>query len=112
MHPLNNLRVLQYLEGSMKLSAEQKQTWYEHWVATGFKAIEQRLAELHTGSQAHFCFTESPTLADCLLIPQVFNARRFNCDMTPYPLINSIDQHCATITAFSNAAPSQQADAV
>lgn len=107
IHPLNNLRVLQYLTGRLGVSDEQKTEWHQHWVITGFKAIEEQLAN----SNGKFCFGDQPTLADCCLIPQVYNALRFNMDLSAYPKIQSIYAHCNTLPAFQNAAPEAQADA-
>lgn len=113
MHPLNNLRVLKYLENELNVSPAAKQDWYAHWVATGFSAIETRLAQFSraNSSESPFCFGNTPTMADCLLVPQVYNAQRFNCDLQPYPLIRKIATHCLTLDAFANAHPDQQADA-
>ncbi|WP_291354384.1 maleylacetoacetate isomerase [Acinetobacter sp. UBA3106] len=107
IHPLNNLRVLQYLSGPLQVSDEQKNTWYRHWVALGFQTLE---ALLHN-SNGRFCFGDQPTFADCCLIPQVYNALRFNVDLTAYPKISSIYQHCNTLEAFKNAAPEAQQEA-
>ncbi|MGE8558844.1 MULTISPECIES: maleylacetoacetate isomerase [unclassified Acinetobacter] len=107
IHPLNNLRVLQYLSGPLQVSDEQKNTWYRHWVELGFKTLE---ALLHN-SNGRFCFGNQPTFADCCLIPQVYNALRFNVDLTAYPKITSIYQHCNTLAAFQQAAPEAQQDA-
>ena len=111
MHPLNNLRVLKYLENDLGVGAQDKQTWYEHWIATGFTALEQRLELRKPPQQGSFCFGNTATIADCLLIPQVYNALRFNCDMQPYPLINAINEHCLSLNAFEAARPENQADA-
>ncbi len=107
IHPLNNLRVLQYLTGTLQVTDEQKTTWYKHWVETGFKALEALLAD----SNGKFCFGEQVTIADCCLIPQVYNALRFNIDLSVYPKITSIYQHCNTLVAFQNAVPEAQQEA-
>ena len=109
IHPLNNLRVLKYLQNTLEISDAQKQAWYHHWIDTGFQAIEQQLAQPKNGSA--FCFGDAPSLADCLLIPQVYNGLRFDCDMSPYPNIMAVYDHCTTLPAFINAAPEAQADA-
>lgn len=109
IHPLNNLRVLKYLTGKLNASEEQKTQWYHHWVATGFKGLETRLA--NNANTGRFCFGDTPTLADICLIPQVYNALRFNCPMDDYPTINRINQQCLQLDAFANAAPDLQADA-
>lgn len=109
IHPLNNLRVLRYLVKEAALTEEAKNAWYVHWVQEGFAALEARLAGcVDTG---RFCHGDSPTLADCFLVPQVFNASRFNVDMTPYPTIVRIDAACRELPAFAAAHPAQQPDA-
>lgn len=107
IHPLNNLRVLQYLTGTLEVSEEQKNQWYIYWVLTGFNTLEAQLSQ----SNGQFCFSDQPTLADCCLIPQVYNALRFNIDLSAYPKIQSIYQYCNTLDAFKNAAPEAQQDA-
>lgn len=101
--PLNNLRVLGYLTGKLGLTEEQKVEWYRHWIATGFAALEDRLQETETES---FCHGETPTMADCCLVPQVYNARRFECDLRPYPTIRRIAENCEALSAFAAAHPS------
>ena len=108
MHPLNNLRVLDYLKHDLGVDEAEKMRWYRHWIAQGFGALEQTLAQL--GSNGQFCFGDRVTLADVCLIPQVYNARRFECDLADYPLIRSVWEHCSTIKAFEQAAPESQAD--
>ena len=107
VHPLNNLRVLQYLSTDMALSDEVKNAWYHHWIHEGFAAIEKMLAR-HSGK---YCFGDSPTLADACLIPQVYNARRFNVPLDNYPNIVRIDKHCNSTQAFIDALPENQPDA-
>lgn len=107
IHPLNNLRVLQYLTGPLALTAEQKQTWVTHWLAVGFSAFEQRLATC----AGQFCVGDSVSLADICLVPQVYNAKRFGLDMTDYPRITAIVEHCQQLAAFALAAPEMQPDA-
>lgn len=109
IHPLNNLRVLKYLTGALGVSDEQKQQWYRHWVADGLAALE-KLVSAQRGD-GRYCHGDAPTIADCCLIPQLYNARRFGCDLGAYPTLLSIDAHCATLPAFHRAAPEQQADA-
>lgn len=109
MHPLNNLRVLKYLKAPLGHEQATIDTWYRHWVATGFEALEQHLAsEAATGA---FCHGDRPTLADVCLVPQVTNARRFDCDLEPYPTIRRIDASCHELAAFRDAAPERQPDA-
>lgn len=107
IHPLNNLRILQYLTQTLELSDAQKSAWYAHWIEIGFQALEAQL--IH--SNGKFCFGEQATLADCCLIPQVYNAKRFNIDLSAYPKIESIYAHCNTLHAFQRAAPEAQAEA-
>lgn len=109
IHPLNNLRVLRYLVKDAAVTEEAKNAWYVHWVQEGFAALEARLAgSTDTG---RFCHGDTPTLADCFVVPQVFNAQRFNVDMTPYPTIVRIDAACRELPAFAAAHPAQQPDA-
>jgi maleylpyruvate isomerase len=109
IHPLANLRVLQYLTGVLKVSEAQKDAWYAHWVREGLAALEARLApDPHTG---RFCHGESPTLADICLIPQLANARRVSMDLAPYPTLTRIEATCNALPAFADAAPAQQPDA-
>jgi maleylacetoacetate isomerase len=106
IHPLNNLRVLKYLTGELGISEEQKLTWYRHWVGVGFSGIEQQLAgDAETGE---FCHGDWPGLADCCLVPQVFNARRYQVDLSPFPTIVRIDAACNTLPPFALAHPENQ----
>ena len=107
IHPLNNLRVLQYLQNVFALSEGEKSTWYKHWIELGVRSLEAQLTE----SNGQFCFGEQATFADCCLIPQVYNAKRFNIDVSAFPKIESIYQHCMTLDAFQQAAPEAQIDA-
>ncbi len=109
IHPLNNLAVLQYLTRELGVSDEQKDAWYRHWVEAGLEALERMLADdPATGS---FCHGELPTLADCCLVPQVYNARRFNCDVAGLTTIARIVERCEAMDAFRLAGPEAQADA-
>lgn len=108
VHPLNNLRVLQYLSETLQVSDEQKTQWYRDWVITGFKALETQL----DASDGKFCFAGQPSFADCCLIPQVYNALRFNIDISAYAKIQSIYSHCSSLKAFQKASPDVQPDAV
>ena len=109
IHPLNNLRVLNYLTGPMGLSNDTRNTWYHHWIATGLAALEAQLAaDRETG---RFCHGDAPGLADCCLVPQLANARRFKCDVAPYPVLLAIEKNCLALDAFQRAAPDQQPDA-
>lgn len=109
IHPVNNLRVLGYLTKTLGVTDEQRVAWYRHWVDTGFRALEARLAsDAETGD---FCHGDTPGLADLCLVPQVANARRFDVDLSPYPTIARIDARCRTLSAFQRAAPELQPDA-
>lgn len=109
IHPLNNMRVLKYLTGKLGVSEEDKNAWYRHWVETGLAAIEARLVA--NPPVGRFCVGEHPTLADCCLVPQVFNARRFGCKLDHVPTVVRIDAECRTLPAFVAAAPENQPDA-
>jgi len=109
IHPLNNLRVLNYLTGTLGVSEEQKNAWYKYWVDVGLEALEIRLAR--DSATGRFCHGESPTLADICLIPQMANARRFAIDIEAYPTLKRLEAACNAITAFADAAPAQQPDA-
>ena len=105
VQPLNNLAVLNYLGDPLQQEDSAINHWYRHWVARGFAAIEQWLAESATG---RCCHGDSPTLADCFLVPQVYNAERFGCDLAPYPRLMRIAESCRAIEAFRGAAPENQ----
>ena len=109
IHPLNNLRVLNYLIGTLGVAREQKDGWYKYWVDVGFEALEKKLAqERETGV---FCHGNEPTLADVCLVPQLANARRFKIDLAPYPTLLRIDATCRALPEFAGAAPELQPDA-
>ena len=109
IHPVNNLRVLNYLGREFGATQEQKDAWYRHWVNDGLLAIEKLLAgDPRTGT---FCHGEAPGLADCCLVPQVFNARRFACPLDAMPTIRRIVDACEQLPAFQRAAPAAQPDA-
>ena len=107
-HPLNNVRVLNYLSNVLNVTQEQKDAWVTHWITTGLAAFEQMLE--HSDKSGEFCFDDMPTMADCVLVPQVFSARRFNVDVAKYPRIAAIDALCSTLPAFISAHPKNQAD--
>jgi maleylpyruvate isomerase len=108
IHPLGNLRVLNYLSSSLDVQEAAKLGWSQHWITEGFAALEALLSSsANTGS---LCHGDTPTIADCCLVPQVFNARRFGVNLTPYPTIVAIDAACATIPAFIDAHPARQPD--
>lgn len=104
IQPICNLRVLKYLTGTLGLSDQKKSTWYQHWIREGFAALEETV----TGDK--FCVGEQLTLAEAYLVPQIYNALRFNVDMTAYPKIMQIYQRCNELTAFEMAKPENQAD--
>ena len=109
IHPLNNLRVLQYFEREWNLPQPEREQWVRHWIMGGFAAIETMLAG-HP-STGEFCDGNVPSLADCCLVPQVYNARRFGIDMAAYPTIERIEQACLQLPAFDAARPENQPDA-
>jgi maleylacetoacetate isomerase len=114
IHPLNNLRVLRFLEQELGQGPEARGQWYRQWIQEGFRALEAMLGETMPGAYAgagDYCLGPGPTIADVCLIPQVYNARRFGCDLGDFPHIQSIEAHCLTIPAFRQAAPEAQADA-
>jgi len=102
IHPLDNLRVLNYLKDELSVDKEAKLTWYRHWITVGFDALEQRLGEDETGD---FCHQNQLSLADICLVPQVYNAKRFDCDLAVYPKITEIAQRCNQLPAFIKAQP-------
>ena len=108
VHPLNNLRVLQYLRGELKLDEVAISKWYAHWVAEAFTPLETFAARWSGG---HYCFGDSLSIADIYLVPQMYNARRFNCDLAPYPTLVRIAQALEQEPAFARAAPERQPDA-
>jgi maleylacetoacetate isomerase len=104
IHPLNNVRVLKYLNQELHVNDEQRNKWYQHWINKGFTSLEKILAD----QPAHdFCFGDSPTLADICLVPQMYNARRYACDLTAFPNLVRIDAHCQKQTAFMKAVPNE-----
>ena len=100
--------MLQYLEHRLGLGEAQRLEWYQHWIAEGLGPIEAMLA----GGAGEFCVGDAPSLADVCLVPQVYNARRYQCDLEPYPTICRIDARCREIEGFARAAPERQPDAV
>ncbi len=108
MQPLNNLRVLKYLEDDLNTPSEKRSQWYQHWIKEGFTALETRITKAN--NSASFCFGDAVTQADVLLIPQVYNALRFNCPLSDYPRIATIYENCMALAAFQTASPEQQGD--
>ena len=109
IHPLNNLRVMQYLESEFNAPKLERESWTKHWIEEGFKAIEALLADSH--ATGVYCEGDEPSLADVFLIPQVYNARRAAVDLAPFPVIRRIDENCLKMTAFERARPENQPDA-
>ncbi|MEL7450937.1 MAG: maleylacetoacetate isomerase [Pseudomonadota bacterium] len=109
IHPLNNLRVMKYLKANCGQSDADVSRWYSHWIAEGFSGLEARLAG--DGQSGRYCHGDTPTMADCCLVPQVYNAKRFKCDLDPYPTIRRINNACLELDAFRDAEPSAQPDA-
>lgn len=112
IHPINNQRVLRYLQSEFGVSDAQKQTWYSHWIAEGLAAVEVLLAnEKARGGTGPYAFGEQPTWADCCLVPQMSNGLRMQCDVSQYPLAHAVYTHCLAQPAFARAAPFAQPDA-
>jgi|SRR5450830_255616 len=108
IHPVNNLRILDYLKLSLKLDKPEVQHWYRHWISEGFRTLEIRLQLPETGL---CCHGDLPGVADCCLVPQVYNARRFEVDLSPFPNIVRVADHCESLPAFLAAHPDRQPDA-
>jgi maleylacetoacetate isomerase len=109
IHPLNNLRVLEYLLHTTGVSKEQKDGWYKYWIDVGFEALETQLAR--DRETRRFCHGDAPSLADVCLVPQLANARRMNVDLSPYPTLTRIEGACLALEPFAAAAPERQPDA-
>jgi maleylacetoacetate isomerase/maleylpyruvate isomerase len=109
IHPLNNLRTLRYLKKSYRLDDESVNLWYRHWIAEGLGGLEAFIASC--GKAGKYCYRDQVTLADCCLVPQVFNAQRYACDLAPYPAVMAIFEQCMKLDAFIDAQPSRQPDA-
>ena len=109
IHPIDNLRVLRYLVRDMKVGEEDKTRWYKHWVETGLEVVERRLAgDARTG---RFCHGDSPTLADCVLVPQIANAQRFECRLDHVPTVMHVFEACMALDAFAKTQPSAYPEA-
>jgi maleylacetoacetate isomerase len=109
IHPIDNLRVLRYLQREMKVSDEAKDQWYRHWVETGLEVVERQLAG--NAATGRFCHGDTPGLADCVLVPQIFNAKRGNCRLDHLPTVMRIFDVCMAETAFASTQPSACPDA-
>lgn len=108
IHPLNNLRVLQHLKRALGQTQEQIDEWYRHWIADGLAKLEAELARPGNGKFSH---GDAPSMADCCLVPQIFNAKRYNSDLAPYPVTMRVFENCMQLEAFDRAQPSEQPDA-
>ncbi len=109
IHPLNNLRVLKHLRRQYKLDEEGINAWYRHWIADGLHKLEADLSR--NAADSRFSHGDAPGMADCCLVPQIFNAQRYQCDLAPYARAMRIFEHCMQLDAFQRAQPSRQADA-
>jgi maleylacetoacetate isomerase len=107
LHPLNNNRVRKYLADPLGRSADQISAWYKHWAAVALRSLEETLQRR---PRSTFCFGEAPSFADLHLVPQLYNCRRFDCDLAPYPLLVQADAACRDIDAFRRAAPERMPD--
>lgn len=107
IHPVNNLRVLKYLTRELQVTEEAKNTWYRHWVRDGLLAFERQLARL---PESRFCWGDTPSLADCCLVPQIFNGRRFDADLGGLPRTMAAFDACMRLEAFQSAQPSRCPD--
>jgi len=108
IHPLNNPRALKYVKNVLGHSQDEVDAWYRHWIADGLAKLEAELARPGTGRYSH---GDAPTMADCCLVPQIFNAQRFNCDLAPYPAVMRVFEACMQLDAFDRAQPGKQPDA-
>ena len=108
IHPLNNPRVLKYVKNTLGHTQEEVDAWVRHWIADGLAKLEAELARTGTGRHCH---GDAPSMADCCLVPQIFNARRFECDLKPYPTVTRVFDACMRLEAFDRAQPSKQPDA-
>ena len=108
IHPLQNTRIMKYLEGELKQDEAARKRWIQRWITEGFTALEKKLAG--DSATGEFCHGDTPTIADVLLVPQMFSARRFGADLEPFPTLRRIDEHCQLLKAFQDAAPAKQPD--
>ncbi|ASC89349.1 maleylacetoacetate isomerase [Alcaligenes faecalis] len=110
IHPLNNLRVLQYLKNELHAQEDARNQWYRHWVQVGLEGLEA-LVQRHGKKDHDFIFGDTPGLAEICLIPQMFNARRFDIDLSTFPRLLAVEEKCLELSAFQEAAPDRQPDA-
>ncbi|MFC4963346.1 MULTISPECIES: maleylacetoacetate isomerase [Alcaligenes] len=110
IHPLNNLRVLQYLKNELHAQEDARNQWYRHWVSVGLEGLEA-LVQRHGKKDHDFIFGDTPGLAEICLIPQMFNARRFDIDLSIFPRLLAVEEKCLELSAFQEAAPDRQPDA-
>ncbi|MCP3721053.1 maleylacetoacetate isomerase [Paraburkholderia sp. CNPSo 3281] len=110
MHPVNNLRVLKYLQDVLDVTPEQKSAWYRHWVAQGMAGVERLLAQGAGSHDGPWCFGVAPTLADCCLVPQIANALRMGCDLSAYTRSMAVYRHASEHPEFAAAEPQRQPD--
>jgi len=110
IHPMNNLRTLKFIKRTYKLEDEGVNSWYRHWIAVGFESMEAYL--LNEKRHGRYVLHDQVTMADCCLVPQVFNAQRYECDLKPYPVVMRIFDECMKLESFGAAQPMSQPDAV
>jgi len=109
IHPLNNLRTLTHLKKALGQSEEQVNAWYRHWIADGMAKLESAMAK--TSGTGKYSQGDAPGIADCCLVPQVFNAQRYECDLAPYPTLMRVFEACMRLESFARAQPGKQPDA-
>jgi maleylacetoacetate isomerase/maleylpyruvate isomerase len=103
IHPVNNLRILKYLSATLKVDEDTKNTWYRHWVDVGLQAFEKQLAHSPAGA---YCHGDTPGMADCVLVPQIFNAKRFKVELGGFQRTMAVFDACMALPAFQQAQPS------
>ena len=108
IHPLQNTRIMKYLEQELKQDEAARKRWIVRWITEGFTALEKMLAE--DPATGEFCHGDTPTMADVLLVPQMFSARRFGAELEAFPTLRRLDEHCQLLKAFQDAAPAKQPD--